>query len=164
MVLMPLYYRLNLISIYGYLEKRFGFWAYKTGSAFFLLSRTIGSAARLYLAVNVLQIAIFEPIGVPFFLTVFISIALIWMYTHRGGVKTIIWTDTLQTSGMLMGLIICSIYILSELDLNVIQGLTAMQNQPLASDASIHLADVFSMDVNSKSFFLKQIIGGAFVT
>lgn len=113
LVLMPLYYRLNLISIYSYLETRFGFWSYKTGSAFFLLSRTIGSAARLYLAVNVLQLAIFEPIGVPFIITVFISILLIWIYTHKGGVQTIIYTDTLQTLFLLIALFI-TIYLVSQ--------------------------------------------------
>jgi Na+/proline symporter len=101
---------------------------------------------------------------VPFWATTVVILVMILLYTYEGGVKTIVWTDTLQTSGMLLGLIICSIYILSELDLSVLQGLTAMQNQALAGNPSIHLSDVFSTDVNSKSFFLKQIIGGAFVT
>jgi Na+/proline symporter len=101
---------------------------------------------------------------VPFWATTVVILVMILLYTYEGGVKTIVWTDTLQTSGMLMGLIICSIYILSKLDLNVFEGLTAMQNQALAGNPSMHLADIFSMDVNSKSFFLKQIIGGAFVT
>ena len=155
MVLMPLYYRLNLISIYGYLEKRFGFWAYKTGSAFFLLSRTIGSAARLYLAVNVLQIAIFEPIGVPFFLTVFISIALIWMYTHRGGVKTIIWTDTLQTLFLLVALFI-TIYLVGQ-QMNM--GLGEMINTIQASP----LSHMFEWDWKHPHFFGKDFLAGVFI-
>ena len=97
-VLMPLYYRLNLISIYTYLEQRFGFWSYKTGSAFFLLSRTLGSSVRLYVAAQVLQIALYNGIGIPFEVSVLITIALIWIYTYKGGVKTIIITDTLQTT------------------------------------------------------------------
>jgi Na+/proline symporter len=96
-VLLPLYYKLNLISIYTYLEKRFGFWSYKTGSAFFLLARTLGSAARLFLAVQVLQLAIFDNWHVPFAVSALVTIALIWVYTYKGGVKTIIVTDTLQT-------------------------------------------------------------------
>ena len=103
LVLMPLYYRLNLISIYSYLEQRFGFWSYKTGSFFFLLSRTIGASFRLYLAAEVLQIGLFNKMGVPFELTVFITIALIWIYTYKGGIKTIVWTDTFQTIFLISG-------------------------------------------------------------
>ncbi|MEO0331936.1 MAG: sodium:solute symporter, partial [Bacteroidota bacterium] len=101
LVLMPLYYKLNLVSIYGYLEKRFGFYAYKTGAFFFLLSRLIGASARLFLVAGVLHLAFFKAFGVPFWLTVLIAIALIWLYTFRGGIKTIVWTDTLQTLFML---------------------------------------------------------------
>lgn len=100
-VLMPIYYKLNLTSIYGYLSKRFGENSYKTGSAFFLLSRTIGSAFRLYLVAIVLHHFVFSPLGLPFWATVFLSILLIWFYTYQGGIKTIIWTDTLQTVTML---------------------------------------------------------------
>ncbi len=105
LILMPLYYRLNLISIYSYLDQRFGFWTYKTGAGFFLLARTIGSAARLYLAVNVLHLAIFQYFGIPFILSVLISITLIWLYTNKGGIKTIIITDTLQTFFLLAALV-----------------------------------------------------------
>ena len=100
-VLMPLYYRLNLVSIYSYLEDRFGFWSYKTGSFFFLLSRTIGASFRLFLVAGVLQMAIFNAWGIPFWVTVLITIILIWVYTYKGGIKTIVWTDTLQTLFML---------------------------------------------------------------
>jgi hypothetical protein len=155
LVLMPLYYRMNLISIYGYLEKRFGFWSYKTGSAFFLLSRTIGSAARLYLAVNVLQIAIFAPIGVPFVVTVFISIALIWLYTHRGGVQTIIWTDTLQTLFLLIALFI-TIYLVGQ-QMNM--GLGDMI-QTISDSKYSHM---FEWDWKNPHFFGKDFLAGVFI-
>ena len=155
LVLMPLYYRMNLISIYGYLEKRFGFWSYKTGSAFFLLSRTIGSAARLYLAVNVLQIAIFAPIGVPFVVTVFISIALIWLYTHRGGVQTIIWTDTLQTLFLLIALFI-TIYLVGQ-QMNM--GLGDMI-QTISNSKYSHM---FEWDWKNPHFFGKDFLAGVFI-
>ena len=100
-VLLPLYYRLNLTSIYTYLEQRFGFWSYKTGAFYFLLSRTIGASFRLFLVANVLQLAIFDSWGVPYALTVAITILLIWIYTFKGGIKTIVWTDSLQTFFML---------------------------------------------------------------
>ncbi len=155
LVLMPLYYRLNLISIYGYLEKRFGFWAYKTGSAFFLLSRTIGSAARLYLAVNVLQIAIFEPIGVPFVLTVFISIALIWLYTHRGGVKTIIWTDTLQTLFLLVALFITIVLVGQQMHMGIGDMIQTIQKSPYSH--------MFEWDWKNPHFFGKDFLAGVFI-
>jgi Na+/proline symporter len=104
-VLMPMYYRLNLISIYTYLEKRFGRNSYKTGSAFFLLSRTVGSGFRLYLAAMVLHQFVTSPFGIPFWVTVAITIGLIWSYTFRGGVKTIIWTDLIQTLCLLVTLV-----------------------------------------------------------
>jgi Na+/proline symporter len=155
LVLMPLYYRLNLISIYGYLESRFGFWSYKTGSAFFLLSRTIGSAARLYLAVNVLQIAIFAPIGVPFVVTVFISIALIWLYTHRGGVKTIIWTDTLQTLFLLVALFITIFLVGQQMNMGLGEMINTIQASPLSH--------MFEWDLKSPHFFGKDFLAGVFI-
>lgn len=155
LVLMPLYYRLNLISIYGYLETRFGFWSYKTGSAFFLLSRTIGSAARLYLAVNVLQIAIFAPIGVPFVVTVFISIALIWLYTHRGGVKTIIWTDTLQTLFLLVALFITIFLVGQKMNMGFGEMIDNIQASPLSH--------MFEWDWKSPHFFGKDFLAGVFI-
>ena len=155
LVLMPLYYRLNLISIYGYLEKRFGFWSYKTGSAFFLLSRTIGSAARLYLAVNVLQIAIFAPIGVPFVVTVFISIFLIWLYTHRGGVKTIIWTDTLQTLFLLVALFITIYLVGQRMDMGFSDMVQTISNSPYSH--------MFEWDWKNPHFFGKDFLAGVFI-
>ena len=155
-VLLPIYYKLNLTSIYNYLETRLGFKAYKTGASFFVLSRTLGATARLYLVVKILQVFILDSMGVPFWGTTLVILAMILLYTYEGGVKTIVWTDTLQTSGMLLGLIICSVYILSSMDFTAMQAYTAMQSRGYAT--------IFDTDVNSKSFFLKQIIGGAFVT
>ncbi|MHA8049697.1 sodium:solute symporter [Aquirufa sp. ROCK-SH2] len=155
LVLMPLYYRLNLISIYTYLESRFGFWSYKTGSAFFLLSRTIGSAARLFLAVNVLQLAIFEPIGVPFIVTVFISILLIWIYTHKGGVQTIIYTDTLQTLFLLIALFITIYLVSQQMHLNMSE-----LYQTIRDSKYSHM---FEWDWKSKHFFGKDFLAGVFI-
>ena len=97
-VLLPLYYRLNLTSIYSYLDSRFGFYSYKTGAMFFLISRIVGASFRLFLVATVLQITVFDAWGVPFVVTVLVTILLIWLYTNKGGIKTIIWTDTLQTA------------------------------------------------------------------
>ena len=155
-VLLPIYYKMNLTSIYNYLEQRLGFGAYKTGASFFILSRTLGATARLYLVVKILQVFILDNLHVPFWATTVVILAMILLYTYEGGVKTIVYTDTLQTSGMLLGLIICSIYILSNLNLSVGDALVAMQAKGIAT--------VFNPDVNAKSFFLKQIIGGAFIT
>lgn len=117
-VLMPLYYRLNLTSIYTYLSDRFGLASYKTGSIFFIISRTIGASFRLYIVARVLHLSVFQSWGVPFFLTVSITILLIWFYTFRGGIKTIIWTDTLQTFFMLLALALSVYLIGKDLGLN----------------------------------------------
>jgi Na+/proline symporter len=113
LVLLPLYYQLNLTSIYTYLEDRFGRYSYKTGASFFLLSRTIGAAFRLFLVANVLQLLLFDEFGIPFWFTVTITILLIWLYTFKGGIKTIVWTDTLQTLFMLIAVGVC-IYTISD--------------------------------------------------
>jgi Na+/proline symporter len=106
-VLIPLFYRMNLTSIYHYLEQRLGRYAYKTGALFFIISRTVGATARLYLVINVLQIFILNEMGVPFIVTAFVILLMILLYTFEGGVKTIVYTDTLQTSFMLLGLVVC---------------------------------------------------------
>jgi Na+/proline symporter len=155
-ILLPIYYKMNLTSIYNYLETRLGFNAYKTGASFFILSRTLGATARLYLVVKILQDFILKDMGIPFWGTTLVILAMILLYTYEGGVKTIVYTDTLQTSGMLLGLIICSIYILSNLHYSISDGLHAMQSKGLST--------IFDTNTNSKSFFLKQILGGAFVT
>ncbi|MFD2521626.1 sodium:solute symporter [Emticicia soli] len=154
-ILMPMYYRLNLISIYGYLEKRFGFWAYKTGSAFFLLSRTVGSAVRMYVAVQVLQLAIFEDLGVPFELTVVIAMALIFVYTFKGGVKTIIITDTLQTFFLLTALVLTIYLIAKQLNLTAGEVITTVTDSPYSK--------IFVWDWANKHHFVKDFLSGAFI-
>ncbi|MBE9460435.1 sodium:solute symporter [Dyadobacter subterraneus] len=155
-VLMPLYYRLNLISIYSYLEQRFGFWSYKTGSAFFLLSRTVGSAVRLYVAAQVLQLALFKPLGVPFEVAVAITILLIWIYTFKGGVKTIIVTDTLQTFFLITAVILTIVLVSQELNLH---GLSDVWNTVQSSGYS----KVFYWDFNDSKNFWKQFFAGVFI-
>lgn len=155
-VLMPLYYRLNLISIYSYLGDRFGYWSYKSGSAFFLLSRTVGSAVRLYVAAGVLQLALFEPLGVPFEVAVAITILLIWVYTFKGGVKTIIVTDTLQTTFLVTAVILTIVLVSRELN---ITGFGDMVSTVKASDYS----KIFYWDSNDPKNFFKQFFAGAFI-
>jgi len=154
-ILLPLYYRLNLTSIYNYLQHRFGFFSYKTGSLFFIISRTIGATARLYLVINVLQIFILERMGISFTVTTLIILLMILLYTFEGGVKTIVYTDTLQTTFMLLGLIVCVIYILTHLNLNIGTALDTLHAKGYT--------DIFNWDPGSKGFFIKQIIGGAFI-
>ena len=155
-VLLPLYYRLNLTSIYTYLQSRLGIKSYKTGASFFILSRLVGATGRLYLVINILQLAILDSFNVPFWVTTLILLGMIILYTYEGGVKTIVWTDTLQTTCMLAGLIICTIYILNNMDLSVSSSLSQM------SDAGY--LSIFETDPNSKNFFIKQILAGAFIT
>jgi Na+/proline symporter len=155
-VLMPLYYRLNLISIYSYLEQRFGFWSYKTGSGFFLLSRTIGSAVRLYVAAQVLQLALFKPLGIPFEIAVAITIFLIWIYTFKGGVKTIIITDTLQTFFLITAVILTIVLVSKELNLN---GASAIWKTVQESKYS----KIFYWDTNDPKNFFKQFFAGTFI-
>jgi Na+/proline symporter len=155
-VLLPLYYRMNLTSIYNYLNNRLGFSSYKTGAAFFILSRVLGATARLYLVVNILQDAILSGFHIPFWLTSLIILLMILLYTFEGGVKTIVWTDTLQTSCMLGGMFICVIFILQHLNLNLSGALLAMQDKGYSK--------IFFGDPESKLFFGKQIIAGMFIT
>ena len=155
-VLLPLYYRLNLTSIYNYLLQRFGLTSYRTGALFFIISRTLGATARLYLVINVLQIFILDEMNIPFWVTAFIILLMILLYTFRGGVKTIVWTDTLQTTFMLLGLVVCVIYIMSTLDLSFSETLISLGDK--------NYTKIFDTDFNSPGFFLKQIIGGAFIT
>jgi len=156
LVLLPVYYKLNLISIYSYLEQRFGFYSYKSGSFFFLLSRTIGAAFRMYLVAEVLQLALFDALGIPFALTVLISIFLIWVYTYRGGVKTIIWTDSLQTIFLLSAVILTIYYIFSSFGWSVGETLQKLNDHPYSR--------IFEWDVKSGKYFFKQFIAGIFVT
>ncbi len=156
LVLLPLYYKMNLTSIYTYLESRFGAYSYKTGASFFLLSRVVGASFRLFLVANVLQIILFDALGIPFWATVIMTIALIWLYTFKSGIKTIVYTDTLQTLCMLIALGV-SIYYLS--------GSLGIQGGDLIG----HIANsdfskmFFFDDFKSADYFWKQFISGAFI-
>lgn len=154
LVLLPLYYRLNLVSIYGYLEQRLGFWSYKTGAVFFLLSRTIGAAFRLYLVAGVLQLFLFDELGWRFEFTVIVTILLIWLYTFRGGIGTIIWTDTLQTAFMLLAVGVTIYLIGQELGWSLGMMQTAVQE-------SEYSQWFFWEDGNDTRFFWKKFLGGA---
>ena len=155
-VLLPLYYRLNLISIYTYLDKRFGTYSYKTGSSFFLLARTLGSAARLFLAVEVLQLAIFDAWHIPFWVSAMVTISLIWVYTYKGGVKTIIVTDTLQTFFLLTALVITIYLIATKLDLGVGGLISTIQE-------SKYSQMFFFEDFSYKHHFGKDFVAGIFI-
>jgi len=155
-ILMPLYYKLNLISIYTYLEQRFDRISYKTGSFFFLLSRSMGSSLRLYLAASVLQLFLFDAWDIPFFATVAITIFFIWIYTFKGGIKTIVWTDTFQTTFLILAVVISVVLIAQRLDL----GFASLFTLVLESDYS----QIFFLDDPKSTFFFpKQFFGGAFI-
>ncbi len=156
-VLMPLYYRLNLTSIYTYLDQRFGFWSYKTGAFYFLLSRTIGAAFRLYLVANVLQIAIFDDWNIPYYLTVAITILLIWVYTAKGGIKTIVWTDALQTLFMLLAVGVGIYQIGDQLNLGFSEIISTVKD-------SEYSQIFFFDDWKASNYFWKQFLSGAFIT
>jgi Na+/proline symporter len=155
-ILLPLYYKMKLTSIYTYLERRLGMTAYKTGSLFFIISRTLGATLRLYLVIKVLEKFVLEDMGIPFGLTAVVILALILLYTFRGGVKTIVWTDTLQTTFMLLALVVCVCYIMHTLNLDLAGTWQAMAGKGYTK--------MIQTDPQSSSFFLKQILGGAFIT
>lgn len=155
-VLLPLYYKLQLTSIYTYLEKRFGINAHRAGAFFFILSRTVGATARLYLVINILQLFIFDKLHIPFWVTTIVILLLILLYTFEGGVKTIIFTDTLQTTGMLVGLVACIIAIVQALHLNWGSAFQLLKQQ--------QVTEVFNWNINGGGYFWKQFIGGMFIT
>ncbi len=154
-VLLPLYYRHGLTSIYGYLEHRLGPRSYRTGAAIFVVSRTLGATARLYLVVRVLQDTILDAFGLPFWLTAAVILLMVLLYTVEGGVRTIVFTDTLQTAGMLLGLGVCTWFLLGKLDLTVAGSLAQMQERGIAT--------VFGTDPYAKTWWLKQVVAGAFI-
>ncbi|WP_223552045.1 sodium:solute symporter [Aestuariivivens sp. NBU2969] len=157
-VLLPIYYKLNLTSIYTYLKDRFGNTSYKTGSVAFLISRTVGAAFRLFLVSKVLQLLIFDQYHIPFTVTVIITIALIWLYTFKGGIKTIIFTDTLQTLFMLISVVVAIAFLASALDLNSISEIYA--NIKGSSMSKTFFLD----DVNDAQYFIKSFLAGMFIT
>lgn len=156
-ILLPLYYRLNLISIYGYFESRFGPKAYRTGAVFFLLSRMLGSAFRLYIVALVLQLLVFDPLGLPFYVAVLSTVFLIWLYTFRGGIQTIIYTDTLQTLFMLLALGFSFYYLHHFLSPEV---------GPVDYVMNHEWSQIFFWDSfgTEPRHFIKQFIGGMFIT
>lgn len=154
LILLPLYYRLNLTSIYTYLEDRFGRYSYKTGAIFFLISRTIGAAFRLFLVANVLQLLLFDEFGIPFWVTVCITILLIWLYTFKGGIKTIVWTDTLQTLFMLIAVGVC-IYTISD-EMNISNIFSYVADSELSKT-------FFFDDYKAGNYFWKRFFAGAFI-
>jgi SSS family transporter len=155
-ILLPLYYRLNLTSIYHYLQQRFGIVSYKTGSLFFIISRTLGATARLYLVINVLQIFILDKLGISFSATTFVILVMILLYTFEGGVKTIVFTDTLQTCFMLLGLVVAIGYIMNDAGSSLSSVMGELNEKGLSR--------IFNTDINSPAYFVKHILGGAFIT
>ena len=154
-VLLPLYYRMNLTSIYTYLEHRFGFWAYKSGAFYFLVSRFIGASFRMFLVVNVLQVFVFSAWGIPFWFSVIFFMGLMILYTFRGGIKTIVWTDTLQTTFMLLTVVL-SIFLIKD---NLGFSLADFVDRVINSDYS----RVFNTSITEKTHFIKQFVSGAFI-
>jgi len=155
-VLLPLYYKMELVSIYTYLKNRFGVFSYKTGSSLFLISRTIGASFRLYLIASVLQFAIFDSINIPFYLTVLITIILIWVYTYRSGIKTIIWTDAIQTTLMILSVIIIGYFLTKNLEISLLDMFYKIKESP---NSRIFFFD----DVSDKKYFWKQFLSGVFM-
>lgn len=155
-VLLPLYYKLNLTSIYTYLEQRFGKHSYKTGAAFFLLSRTIGSGVRLYLAVLIMQHVVFDAWHIPFVVTASVALLLIWLYTHRSGIKTIVWTDSLQTICLVSALVLLVYQVSTQLDMSVEEFANSLSQ---TNHSRIFVFD----DWHSKQNFFKQFFSGIFI-
>ncbi|SDM66392.1 sodium:solute symporter [Kriegella aquimaris] len=154
-VLIPLYYRLRLVSVYSYLQERFGNKTYKTGSLFFLVSQSFGAALRLLLAAKILQFALFDKFNIPFFLTVIIILLLVWLYTNKSGIKTIVWTDTMQTTFLILGAVITIYTIMSSLNLSVGQSVQEIVNHKYF--------EIFNWDGKSSNNFYKQFIAGILV-
>jgi len=155
-VLLPLYYKMQLTSIYTYLEKRLGKNAHKTGSLFFILSRTLGATLRLYLVIKVLEYFVLRELGISFEVTAIVILGLILLYTYKGGVKTIVWTDTLQTTFMLLALIVSLFYLADKMNFSIGEAWTSVSNAGMTK--------IFATDPLAGNYFVKQILGGAFIT
>ncbi|VAV82865.1 sodium/iodide co-transporter [hydrothermal vent metagenome] len=155
-VLIPLYYKLKLVSIYGYLRERFGVKAYKTGSLFFLISQSFGAALRLLLAAKILQFAFFDKFHIPFFATVIIILLLVWLYTNKSGIKTIVWTDTMQTFFLILGAIVTIYTITSSLNLSLTDSINEVVNHKYFK--------IFNWESKSGNNFYKQFIAGILIS
>ncbi|KGF33135.1 sodium:solute symporter [Hoylesella buccalis] len=155
-VLLPIYYRLNLTTIYTYLQQRLGNRSYKTGAWFFLLSKMSGSAVKFYVVCMLLQRFVLDAVGVPFMVTALVLVSLIWLYTRRGGIKTLVWTDTFQTFCMFAALIFIIVQVMSMLDMNVVEAVKAIAQ---ADRSRIFVFD----DWLSKQNFWKQFVSGIFI-
>lgn len=156
-VLLPLYYRLNLSSIYGYLEQRFGKRAYRTGALFFLLSKFLGCGVRMYLTALVLQLVLFDGLGIPFGLNVAVTMLVVWLYTFRGGVKTLVWTDMMQTLSLIAAVVLCIYYVCEAMHLDAAGLWQTIAQSPMSETW-------FFDDVNDKRYFWKQFLAGMFTT
>ena len=156
-VLLPIYYQYNVTSIYEYLENRFGYHSHKAGAFFFFISRVIGASFRLFLVAIVMQQFIFDSWNIPFEFTVILSIALIWVYTNRGGIKTIVWTDTIQTTLMIISVVLSIIYINKDLGWSLFDFLNSTEFEKYNN---IFVTDSFL----KRNYFLKSFLGGAFIT
>ncbi|MEG1562673.1 MAG: sodium:solute symporter [Bacteroides sp.] len=154
-VLTPLFYRMNLVSIYEYLENRFGASSYKTGAWYFFISKMLGAAVRLFLVCLTLQLLVFDPLHLPFILNVIITVALVWLYTFRGGVKSLIWTDVLKTCCLVLSVVLCIYYIATDLKLSFGSMVTTIADSDLSRL-------FFFDDVNDKRYFFKQFLAGVF--
>ncbi len=161
-VLMPLYYRMQVTSIYQYLEERFGVVSYKTGASFFMLSRTLGSAIRLFLATEVLHLFLFGPMNVPYWITAVVTLLLIWIYTFKGGIKTIVITDAFQTIFLISSVIICTVIIAQVLNVDF-AGLYEKITSTTTNNGHSMSRVLFLDDPNSRLFFPKQFFGGMFI-
>ncbi|MCD6543465.1 MAG: sodium:solute symporter [Flavobacteriaceae bacterium] len=151
-VLIPLYYKLKLVSIYGYLNERFGVRTYKTGSFYFLLSQSFGAALRLLLAAKILQFAFFDKLNIPFYVTVIVIMLMIWLYTNKSGIKTIVWTDALQTFFLISAAVVTIVMITSSLNLSFSDSIKEVVNHKYFK--------VFDWEHKSGSNFFKQFISG----
>ena len=161
-VLMPMYYKMNVVSIYEILLARFGFFTYKTGAAFFILSRTLGSAIRLYLATFVLQLFLFEELGVPYWVTAMTTVGLIWVYTFKGGIKTIVYTDTFQTFFLITAVVLCTLTIAKSLDVDLFGLFSKITSTKTSAGYSMTKVFFFD-DYKSTMYFPKQFFGGVFL-
>lgn len=154
-VLIPLFYRMGLVSIYQYLESRFGIASYRTGAWFFLLSKMIGAAVRVYLVCLVMQLLVFGPLHVPFVWNVAVTMVLVWLYTYRGGVKSLIWTDSLKTFCLVASVGLCIYFIASDLHLDFGDAVGAVARHDYSRI-------FFFDDLNDRRYFFKQFLAGAF--